>query len=309
MRNTFASEITTLASIDERVVLLSGDIGNRMFDEFKEQFPDRFYNCGVAEQNMMGVAAGLALSGLRPYVYTIAPFLVYRPFEQIRTDICYHDLPVVIAAVGAGLAYAELGPSHHSCEDIAALRAMPNLNIVCPGDSAELAATMRASLIERHPTYLRMGKKGEPVVHNDVPEDFRLGKVLVLEPGSQAVMISTGNMLPNVVEAARDLRVSGIDVEVVSMHTVKPLDVDYLEEASVRFPLIVTVEEHSLIGGLGSAVAEWIVDRGHSGPRVVRLGTPDAFFKTSMNQAAARESVGLAVSDLVASVRAALSTA
>ncbi|MDC3376938.1 hypothetical protein OAV85_02920 [Candidatus Nanopelagicales bacterium] len=308
MRNTFAKEITDLASSDERVVLLSGDIGNRMFDEFKRRFPSRFYNCGVAEQNMIGIAAGLASSGLRPYVYTIAPFLVYRPFEQIRTDVCYHDLPVVIAAVGAGLAYAELGPSHHSCEDIAALRALPNINIVCPGDSAELAAAMRVGLVERHPTYLRLGKKGEPVVHSDIPKNFRLGKALVLRPGSRGAIISTGNMLPTVVEAAHDLLSSGIDFEVVSMHTVKPLDVEYLEGASARFPLIVTVEEHSLVGGLGSAVAEWSVDRGLNGTRILRLGTPDAFLKASMNQEVAREWAGLAVADVVASIRTALAS-
>ena len=305
MRNTFANVITDLASSDERVVLLSGDIGNRMFDEFKRRFPNRFYNCGVAEQNMIGVAAGLASSGLRPYVYTIAPFLVYRPFEQIRTDVCYQDLPVVIAAVGAGLAYGELGPSHHSCEDIAALRALPNLNIVCPGDSAELTAAMRDGLTEHHPTYLRLGKKGEPVVHGATPENFQLGRALVLKSGSQGAIISTGNMLPTAVDAARVLCNSGLDFEIVSMHTVKPLDVEYLETASARFRLIVTVEEHSLIGGLGSAVAEWAVDRGLSGTRVLRLGTPDAFLKATMEQEAAREWSGLAVSDVVASIRTA----
>lgn len=293
MRNAFAREVVDLADVDDRVVLLSGDIGNKLFDEFKAHFPDRFYNCGVAEQNMIGLAAGLASEGLRPFVYTIAPFLVYRPFEQIRVDVCYHDLPVVVAAVGAGLSYAELGPSHHSCEDIAVLRALPNMSVICPGDSGELVAAMRASLAQEHPIYLRMGKKGEPQIHLGSPPDFQIGRALVTRPGRAVCIVSTGNTLPVAVGTADELRAAGIDAEVVSMHTVKPLDTNYLEATGTRFTLLVTIEEHSLIGGLGSAIAEWSVDTQSNHPRILRFGTPDTFFKRAVSQESARTSAGL----------------
>src|SRR5262249_33705790 len=164
MRNAFASEITALAAQDERIVLLSGDIGNKLFDEFKARFPGRFLNCGVAEANMISMAAGLAMCGLRPVTYTIASFTTVRCLEQIRIDACYHHQPIVIAGVGAGLAYAANGGTHHSCEDIALLRALPGMTVVCPGDPVEVRLALRAALQEPGPVYLRLGKKGEPVV-------------------------------------------------------------------------------------------------------------------------------------------------
>src|SRR5262245_50146263 len=165
MRNAFADELTKLGRADDRVVMLSGDIGNRLFDKFKDACPDRFYNCGVAEANMMGVAAGMALSGLRPVAYTITPFITTRCLEQIRVDVCYHNVPVTIVAVGAGMAYASLGPTHHACEDISLLRSLPNMKVVCPADAHEVRAAMRAAMHQDGPVYIRLGKKGEPNVH------------------------------------------------------------------------------------------------------------------------------------------------
>src|SRR2546430_5284860 len=164
MRNAFATEITSLASEDERLVLLSGDIGNKLFDGYKEKFPERFFNCGVAEANMMGMAAGMALSGMRPITYTITPFTTTRCFEQIRVDVCYHNVPVIIVGVGGGLSYASLGATHHSCEDIALLRMLPNMTVICPGDAIEVRGALRAALRHDGPVYIRLGKKGEPIV-------------------------------------------------------------------------------------------------------------------------------------------------
>jgi transketolase len=144
MRNAFADELTKLGDQDSRVVMLSGDIGNRLFDKFKAKHPARFFNCGVAEANMMGVAAGMAMNGLRPVAYTITPFVTTRCLEQIRTDVCYHEAPVTIVAVGAGLAYAGLGPTHHACEDISFLRSIPNMVVICPGDAFEVRAALQA---------------------------------------------------------------------------------------------------------------------------------------------------------------------
>src|SRR3954466_2919798 len=174
MRNEFAAEITRLAAEDERVVLLSGDIGNRLFDDFKAKCPGRFLNCGVAEANMMGVAAGMAMSGLRPVCYTITPFLTYRCMEQIRIDVCYHHVPVVIVGTGAGLSYASLGATHHSCEEMGMLRLIPGLAVVAPADQVEVRAALKAALEYPGPVYMRIGKKGEPVVHQAIPE-FKIG--------------------------------------------------------------------------------------------------------------------------------------
>jgi transketolase len=306
MRNAFADELTRLGNEDPRVVMLSGDIGNRLFDKFRAAHPSRFFNCGVAEQNMMGVAAGMAMSGLKPVAYTITPFVTTRCLEQIRTDVCYHDAPVTIVAVGAGLSYAGLGPSHHACEDISFLRTIPNMSVVCPGDAWEVRGAIRAAMSHDGPVYIRMGKKGEPVVHSAVPEGFAIGKAIVLEKGTDVALLSTGNMLPEVVEAAHKLKEQGISAEVVSFHTVKPLDTGYLRGAFSRFRLVASIEEHSLIGGLGSAICEWANDTGAAPAKLLRFGTPDAFFKQSGEQEHAREQLGLSSHHIVERVASAL---
>lgn len=169
MRNAFAQELTALAAQNPQIVLLSGDIGNRLFDPFKAQCPNRFFNCGVAEANMASIAAGLAMCGLRPITYTIAPFNTTRCLEQIRDDICYHHVPVIIVGTGAGLSYASLGCTHHSCEDIAFLRSLPNMTVLCPADSMELRSLLRLAIQHPGPVYMRIGKTGEPIIHQEPP--------------------------------------------------------------------------------------------------------------------------------------------
>ena len=293
MRNAFADELTRLGDEDSRVVMLSGDIGNRLFDKFKAKHPSRFFNCGVAEANMMGVAAGMAMNGLRPVAYTITPFVTTRCLEQIRTDVCYHEAPVTIVAVGAGLSYAGLGPTHHACEDISFLRSIPNMVVVCPGDAFEVRAALRASMQQDHPVYIRMGKKGEPVVHAGRIENFQIGKAITVSDGKDVCLLSTGNMLPEVIEAAHKLGEQGISAQVVSFHTVKPLDEAFLKGAFERFKLVATIEEHSLIGGFGAAVSEWLTDSRTPNQNFMRFGAPDAFFKKSGEQEYAREMLGL----------------
>src|SRR4029077_14604576 len=182
MRNAFAAAITALAALDQRIVVLSGDIGNSLFDAFQEQFPGRFFNCGVAEANMTGMAAGMASCGLRPVTYTIKPFVTTRCLGKIRVHVCSHHLPVVIVGVGAGLSYASLGATHHSCEDIAFLRALPNMSVISPADAHEVRGAVRAALRHDGPVYRRIGKKGEPLVHDREPE-FSIGKAIVIRPG------------------------------------------------------------------------------------------------------------------------------
>ncbi|MCC3405788.1 MAG: transketolase [Microcoleus sp. PH2017_10_PVI_O_A] len=292
MRNEFAAELSAIAAEDDRVVLLSGDIGNRLFDKYKASFPDRFYNCGVAEANMMSVAAGMAMSGLRPITYTITPFTTTRCLEQIRVDVCYHKAPVIVVGVGAGLSYAGNGPTHHSCEDIAILRTLPNMTVICPGDAWEVRSAMRACLQQDNPAYIRMGKKGEPLVHEGMP-DFEIGKAIVMRQGSDVCLLSTGNMLPNVLQAAEQLGKQGVSAQVVSFHTVKPLDGELLDRVFSRFWVVAAVEEHSIVGGFGGAVAEWMSDRPPQKARLLRIGVADKFLHEAGEQEYAREYFGL----------------
>jgi len=302
MRNAFAEQIVQLAGHDDRIVLLSGDIGNRLFNTFKERFPDRFFNCGVAEANMMSVAGGLALSGMRPVVYTIAPFTTLRCFEQIKIDVCYNGAPVIIVGVGAGLSYASLGPTHHAFEDIGALRLFPGMSVVCPADAWEVKAGLQAGLAHEGPVYLRLGKKGEPLVHERAPE-FVIGKVIPLREGRDVCLLGTGNIVPHVMEAAADLDAQGVSSCVASVHTVKPLDLDFLTEVFHRFRLVVTVEEHSLLGGLGGGVAEWLADMGPQQASLLRIGMQDEFLHEAGDQEFARRHFGLTPDILVAKVR------
>jgi len=297
MRNAFASEITAIAAKDDRIVLLSGDIGNRLFDNFKESFPDRFFNCGVAEANMTGMAAGMAMCGLRPVTYTITPFNTTRCLEQIRVDLCYHNLPVVVVGVGAGLSYSGLGATHHSCEDIALLRSLPNMAVVCPGDAVEVRLALRSAAKHNGPVYLRLGKKNEPVIHKNEP-DFEIGKGIVIHEGTDICLLSTGNILPVAVSAGEMLREKGMSTQVVSLHTVKPLDTELLTKVFNSFKIVASVEEHSLIGGLGSSIAEWVVDQPPQNARLIRFGSQDRFLHASGNQENARKIFGLTAQDI-----------
>lgn len=276
MRNAFAETITNLAAVDQRIVLLSGDIGNRLFDNYKNLFPNRFYNCGVAEANMTGIAAGLALSGLKPVTYTIASFNTIRCLEQIKLDICYHDAPVIIVGVGAGLSYGSLGSTHHTCEDISFLRSIPNMTIVCPADSFEVKKLLVESINYNKPVYLRIGKKGEPNFHKSIP-DIKIGKGEIIKKGKDICLISTGNILLEVVKAAELLESNDINAQIVNLHTLKPLDNDLLKDIFEDFYLVATIEEHSLIGGLGSSIAEWMIDNNIQ-KKLIRFGTKDEFF-------------------------------
>ena len=301
MRNAFANEIERLAEVNERIVLLSGDIGNRMFNSYKDKFAERFFNCGVAEQNMTGFAAGLALSGLRPVTYTITPFNTFRCMEQIKIDVCYHNLPVIIIGVGAGLSYASLGPTHHSCEDIAMLRAIPNMSVLCPADAMEVKACLNAAIVHNGPVYMRIGKKNEPVIHDVVP-DFTIGESFRISKGRDFCFLSTGTILPEVLDASRELEQSGVSVEVISMPSVKPLDTKTLTDVFSRFDTVFSVEEHSLIGGFGSAVGEWCMDNQISA-KLHRIGLPDSFHSSVGSQKSARHIMGIDAAGILVAVK------
>ena len=298
MRNCFANEITRLAEQDDRIVLLSGDIGNRMFDSFKSQFPERFYNCGIAEAAMMSMAAGLALEGLRPFVYTITPFTTTRCLEQIKIGAAYHNVPVVIVGTGSGLSYAELGPTHYSFEDIAILRALPNINILTPCDKLELAVHINDALNACGPSYIRIGKKGEPDLHQS--QSFRgIGKATELFAGEDVVILGIGPILGEAIKSAEFLADRGISVAVVSMGSIAPLDEEFLWTLQGRFKKWITLEEHSVVGGLGSTISEWLQQNNCTETQLRILGIPNVFIHELGTQEFMRERFGIGRDGLI----------
>jgi transketolase len=259
MRDAFAAELYEIVASDPRVLLLTADIGFKVFDRLAGDFPGRFLNMGVAESNMIGVSAGLALEGKRPCVYTIIPFLVMRAFEQIRVDVCIQNLPVKLVGVGGGLAYGALGPTHHSIEDIAILRALPNMTVMTPCDPVESRKATRAAFDHPGPVYLRLGKNGEPRLYA-ADYEFKIGRAVQMRQGKDATIVVTGAVARLALEAADRLAEEGLSVRVLNVHTIKPIDREAILQAAHETPAMVSVEEHNIIGGLGSAVAEVLAE-------------------------------------------------
>ncbi len=276
MRNAFLAELFDLAQQDDRITFVTGDLGYTVVEKFMETLPKQFLNAGVAEANMTSVAAGMALSGKIVFTYSIANFPTLRCLEQIRNDVCYHRVNVKIVSVGGGFAYGSMGATHHAIEDLAVMRALPNLTVVAPGDPVEARAATRAVVAHQGPCYLRLGKAGEPIVH-DGPIAFELGKAIRLRDGRHATLITTGGMLKTATLAADRLEAAGISVRVVSMHTLKPLDEQEVLAAARETGACFTIEEHSVIGGLGSAVAEVLSEADCPKVPFKRLGMPSAF--------------------------------
>lgn len=250
MRGAFVAAITALAAADERVWLLTGDLGYTVLEGFRERFPDRFVNAGVAEQNMTGVAAGLALSGKIVFTYSIANFPTLRCLEQVRNDLCYHALNVNIVAVGGGVVYGPLGYTHHAVEDLAIMPALPNLTVVAPGDPVEARLATRALAARPGPSYLRLGRAAETVVHRSEPA-FEIGRPLLVREGGDAVLVAVGGMLANVADAAERLAAGGVTARVVSLHTLAPLDADALASAVAGPRHVFLVAEHVRAGIAG----------------------------------------------------------
>jgi len=296
MRDAFNTELNRLASEDENILLLTADIGFQVFDEFRRNYPDRFYNVGVAETNMIGMATGLALSKKKPFVYTIIPFLTMRAFEQIRTDVCIMNQPVKIVGVGGGVAYGTLGPTHHSLVDLAILRTLPNMTVVTPCDPIETMLATRASIDHNGPIYIRLGKNGEPIIHKNEYE-FVIGKSVELLSGNDAVIISCGFVTNVALDTARSLSDDGINIGVLNMHTLKPIDTSAIIDIADKTNLILTVEEHNIIGGLGSAVAEVLSENGCNALHK-RIGIRDNFCYGVGSQDFHLEKNGISVSNI-----------
>jgi transketolase len=292
MRTAFFETLLERARADERVMLVVGDVGYGMVKPFQEELPGQFLNAGIAEQNMLGVAAGLALCGRIVFVYSIANFPVLRCLEQIRNDVCYHQANVRIVSVGGGLAYGPLGPSHHATEDLALMRALPDLVVTAPGDPVETRLVTGALVTHEGPAYLRLGRDGEPDVHLSPPA-FQLGRAICVREGHDLTLISTGGMLHNTVNAAALLARQGIEARVLSMPTLKPLDEDAIRAAARETAAIFTIEEHSVVGGLGGAVAEVLLEAEQRPAYFLRLGIPDHFASLAGTQEYLLERYGL----------------
>ncbi len=300
MRQAFTKALVKASEKDKSIILLTGDLGFTVLEPFMEKFPKRFFNMGVSEQNMVGVAAGLALSGKKPFVYSIIPFAAMRPFEQIRNDICYQKANVKIVGVGAGLSYALDGPTHHSIIDIAIMRALPNMTVVCPADSIEAGLATKALAEFKGPAYLRLGKSRVPQAHKQ-NISFEIGKAIEVRKGEDAALIATGEMVSVACDAAESLAEKGIECRVLSMHTIKPLDREAVLKAAKETKLVLSIEEHSVIGGLGSAVTEVLAES----DRCVlfeRLGVQDRFAEKITDQNGLREENGLTAKQIAEKV-------
>lgn len=302
MRTAFFQTLLELTEHDERINLIVGDLGFGVVEPFAERFPKRFFNVGVAEQNMTGIAAGLALCDKIVFTYSIANFPTLRCLEQIRNDVCYHNASVKIVGVGGGFAYGSLGMTHHATEDMAIMRALPEMVIVAPGDPIEAEHATRAIAARPGPCYLRLGRAGEPTVHPS-GLTFHIGKAITVRNGFDITLISTGGVLKTVVQVADRLADEGVEARVLSMHTVKPLDTDAVFAATRETRAIVTIEEHSVIGGLGGAVAEVLAESVEGQVPFKRLGVPSVFSAHVGCQEYLRASYGLSEDEIIKSLQ------
>ena len=296
MRDAFFDALAELAAEDPRVWALTGDLGIGLFDPVEEVAPGRVMNVGIAEQALVGIAAGLAYAGQLPFAYSIAPFATSRPHDQIRVDVAMARANVKLVGVGGGVSYGYLGPTHHAIEDIALMRALPGMTVLTPGDPAEVRRATSAAADLDGPVYLRLGKNGEPsLLPDDAP--FEIGRAALLRDGDDVTLASTGPMLAEAVDAADRLAAAGIEASVLHYGTVKPFDRDALAECAARTGAVVTVEEHSIVGGLGSAAAEALAEDGVPA-RLKRIGLRDEFaFAVGSREHLLRE-YGLTANDI-----------
>lgn len=307
MRTAFVDTLIEAAEADPAIWLINADLGFSVLERFAERFPDRYLNVGVAEQNMVGVAAGLALSGFKVFLYSIANFPTQRCLEQIRVDVCYHDAHVIVAAVGGGFAYGSQGYTHHAIEDLAVMRALPGMRVCAPADPHETRAFVHDLVGTPGPGYLRLGRGGEPAIHSAPLAEAPRGPI-VLREGNDVTIVGTGAILPEILGAADLLAGQGVSARVLSLPRLKPLAEDALMAALAGSRLVATVEEHSLIGGLRDAVAPLLATRPGS-PRLVAFGVHDGQTRGVIKgQSAMRAHCGIDAAGLVRGLSEALAS-
>lgn len=306
MRKAFIKTLEKEASRNPKIFLLTADLGFMLFEDFAKKFPLRFINMGVAEANMIGAASGLALCGKIPIVYSIGNFVTLRVLEQIRNDVCYQNANLKIVSVGAGFGYGFDGPTHYVTEDIAVMRSLPNMAVISPADPLEVGLATEKTIRHKGPVYLRLGKTGEPLIHKDKPR-FTIGKGLILKNGKDATIISTGGITHNAISAAKILAKRNLQVGVISMHTIKPIDKNLIITTALETKMIFSLEEHSITGGLGTAVAEVLSEASLENVLLKRLGIKNCCIQTIGSQKYLRDKFSLSAEKIAKTIENILS--
>ena len=301
MRKRCLDMVYNLAKKDDRVTFIGSDLSPGLLGQMKEEMPDRYFMEGIAEANIFGMAAGMAMEGYMPFVNTISTFITRRAFEQVAIDLCLHNLPVRMIGNGGGYVYAPLGPTHQAIEDIATMRSLPNMTVVSVCDADEMSRFMETTLDWPYPIYIRLGKGGDPIV-SDGDKGFMIGKAIPLADthSPDIAILTTGIMAKRALDAAEELKKDGYSVAVIHHHTIKPIDRESIIQTAQSARKIVTLEEHNLIGGFGSAVAEVIMDEDlGANIKLSRMGIPDVFSEHYGSQNQLLDHFGLSVNDII----------
>lgn len=302
MRDKFTATLHTLAEKDKNIILITGDLGFGVLKKYWEDFPKQFINAGISEQAMTGMAAGMALEGKTVFTYSIGNFPTLRCIEQIRNDCAYHNANVKIVCVGGGFVYGALGMSHHATEDIAMLRALPNVVVMAPGDPIEAEAAVKAIYEYAGLCYLRLGRGGEKYIHTEEVKHYKIGQSLKFYSGNDLYLFSTGGILGEAKRAADILRVRGISAGLISFPTVKPIDMRTIQDTAKTVKHIFTIEEHNIVGGFGSAVAEVVAGISDKCSNVVRIGLNDQYSSIVGTQDYLRHMYGMSAEKIVLKV-------
>ena len=306
MRDTFAKLLCDYAKEQSQIILITGDLGFKVFDEYRSLFPCQYINSGISEQNMTAVATGLALQGFTVFTYSIGNFPTLRCLEQIRNDVCYHNANVKIISVGSGFSYGPLGASHHSTEDISIMRSLPNLRIISPCCKLEVREAVKELLFNDGPYYMRLDKSY--IEDGIVDKSYvNFGPVRIIEPGHDLLFFVTGGIAEEAIKASKKLKKKKISSNIVSVSSLKPLDADGIIDLCGKFSVIVTLEEHSKIGGLGTSILELLSDKKIYGKKVLRLGLPDNFTSLVGSQKHLRKVCNIDSDSIVSSVLSFLS--
>ena len=301
MRDVFVKTIIKIAKKDNNVYLVTGDLGFGVLKTFWEQLPNQFINAGIAEQNMTSLAAGMALEGKTVFTYSIGNFPTLRCIEQIRNDCAYHNANVKIVCVGGGFVYGSLGMSHHATEDLSIMRALPDVTVLAPGDLIEAECATKAIYKHNGTCYLRLGRGGEKCIHDKI-DDFQIGKAIKIKDGEKVVIFSTGAIFDEAMEAREMLKEKSINSGLYTFPTVKPIDRETIEECANKYELIVTVEEHNIVGGFGSAVSEVLSELGGTRAKILRIGLNDKYSSVVGSQKYLRNIYGMSARKIVVGV-------
>jgi len=301
MRNIFIKKLISEAEKNKNLYLLTGDLGYNAFEPFQDKFPEQFINIGVAENNMVGIGSGLALCGKKVCIYSIIPFLIFRSLEQIRNNICHNNLDVKLVGVGGGFSYGNQGISHNTTEDLAIMRSLPNMLVLSPGSRVESEVAIDAMLEHDGPAFIRLGQAPKKEYLNSRP-NYRLGDGLVVKEGVGVSLLSTGNITSDVIKLAEKLDLEGFQTQVISFLSIKPINHQYIKNVARSSRAIFTIEEHSIIGGLGSAVSEILMESEYSNILFKRIALDDKCHKTIGSQEYLKNINGLGIDDMAENI-------